>query len=399
MRRIRGQDCRTRTLCRGTYPERVPKPGISAIPMPMQQNPSVRTGAGAIALALALALAACAPQRAAAPPPHILPPPAEAAAWWRASGDAVLDRLVAEAPPLRDRLTCDAPVHHAIALTGEPREARADRLARAWDHADTRLHQAQDIAQAYFRARNWQARVAERAGLPDALKDTAQIAHFRSEAGLVPGLDEDTAGLAVGLNASDLDAARAAYGQAVDDLARLTGQDPVVLRKLLDDNPPVPLASGGDADLLPGTRPDLRALALRLLNDPALHHLDQAAVDAALKADTAPTDAPWATRWATALAAARAQEKDGASAIVAAQAMLQSRVALADSAQKTLADARLAYRAGADGYPAVYIAQAAALSAREGALNAAHAVSTAVVRLWTVQGRGETPQGDTCGPD
>jgi hypothetical protein len=377
--------------------EQVPKADISVIPMPMQRISSF--GLSRVVLAFALACAACTPQRVAAPPPHILPPVADTQPWWHGSGDAVLDRLVAGAPGLHDPLACDPLPHRSMLSLGEHHEDGTDRLAKAWEHADTRLHLALDIATAYFQARNWQARVAERAGLPDALKDTQQIAHFRVQAGLVPGIDEDVAGLAVGLNVSDLDAARGAYTQAIDVLARLTGQDPVGLRKMLDDTPPVPLVPGSDADLLPGTRPDLRVLALRLLAGPALHGTDQAAIDAALKADTPPADAPWAGRWAEGLGNARAQEKDAWATVTAAQTTLHDRAALADAAQKTLADARLAYRAGAGGYPDVYIAQAAALSAREGALSAAHAVGLAVVRLWTAEGRGETPQGDSCGPE
>jgi hypothetical protein len=378
--------------------EQVSNSDISVISMPMQRISSFARGP--FALALMLAAAACVPQRQVAPPAHILPPVAEGQPWWHGSGDAVLDRLVAGAPGLRDPLACDPLPHRSVLAIGEHHEDPADRVAKAWDHADARLHLALDIATAYFQARTWQARVAERATLPDALKDTQQIAHFRVAAGLVPGIDEDVAGLAVGLNVSDLDAARGAYTQAIDTLARLTGQDPVGLRKMLDDAPPVPLAPGSDADLLPGTRPDLHVLALRLLAGPALHGTDQAAVDAALKSDSPPADAaPWMARWAEGLGNARAQEKDAFATVTAAQNTLHDRAALADSAQKTLSDARLAYRNGAGGYPDVYIAQAAALSAREGALSAAHAVGLAVVRLWTAEGRGESPQGDTCGPE
>jgi hypothetical protein len=47
------------------------------------------------------------------------------------------------------------------------------------------------------------------------LKDNAEIARFRREAGLVPVLDEDMAGIMVGLNGSDVESARVALAAAL----------------------------------------------------------------------------------------------------------------------------------------------------------------------------------------
>jgi hypothetical protein len=51
-------------------------------------------------------------------------------------------------------------------------------------------------------------RPAQRLASTAMLKDNAEIARFRREAGLVPVLDEDMAGIMVGLNGSDVESAR-----------------------------------------------------------------------------------------------------------------------------------------------------------------------------------------------
>lgn len=210
-----------------------------------------------IAAALILACGACTPQTGV-PTQAGSSQISEASTsgpWWRQSGDALLDDMVAQAltsmPPVcmpapggfRGRI--QSALHH---------KAKQKRHAEEADRAAQRLRKAEAVAEAYLRLRAWQERLTARHAMMAPWADNAEIAHFRHEAGLVPGLDEDMAGVMVGLNATDEDAARNARDHALADLARLTGQDAGSLRARLEKTSPMPLnnaiAAKGDADEL-----------------------------------------------------------------------------------------------------------------------------------------------------
>ncbi|HWU03302.1 MAG TPA: type I secretion system protein TolC [Novosphingobium sp.] len=383
--------------------------------------------AGPAPVALALACAGCAvphrapaglhllPPAAPAPAQPVTPPPAQGP-WWHGSGDELLDHLV-ERGVARAGSLCPAAPHGVKQklgrrLAGLWHGRQAERAGRAeveWQHAADHLRLATDIGLAYARARGWQARLALRMAMPAPLRDTAEIARFRREAGLVPALDEGMAGLMVGLNSADIDAALAAYVAAVDDLARLTGEDAAHLRARLDDGaqwapPLVPPAVVDDgADL--ARRPDLRVIEARLIERLEHRHVGQAAIDEvtqkALAADVLPVaaqapaeadEADWTARWAGALARARAELSLNRAALADARLREDQRAALGGAAERALVDARIGYRGGAASFATLYVAEAAALAAREAGVEARGAALMATIRLWAAQGRGEAPR-------
>lgn len=165
--------------------------------------------------------------------------------WWHQSGDALLDEMVAQAlsalPPV-----CAAPergIRGGIRAALHHQSAEK-RHAQEHERAVERLQKAEAVAGAYLRLRAWADRLAARHAMLAPWVDNAEIARFRREAGLVPALDEDMAGVMVGLNASDEDAARAGLERALTDLARLTGQDAAALRARLDKTSAMPIGNG-----------------------------------------------------------------------------------------------------------------------------------------------------------
>lgn len=187
--------------------------------------------------ALLLACAACTPQTGV--PTQTAP--VAYAPWWRQSGDALLDEMTAQA------LDAMPPVCMLVprGIKNVLYRRNADkRHAEEHDRAAQRLQKAEAVAQAYLRLRSWQERLAARHAMLAPWADNAEIAHFRREAGLVPALDEDMAGVMVGLNGADEEAARARLERALDDLARLTGQDAASLRTRLDKTSAMPIGNG-----------------------------------------------------------------------------------------------------------------------------------------------------------
>ncbi|WDF71716.1 hypothetical protein [Novosphingobium sp. KACC 22771] len=192
--------------------------------------------------ALLLACAACTPQAGLAPQP-----PAEASpqgAWWHQSGDALLDEMVAQAlgamPPV-----CAAPqsgIRGGIRAVLHHQSAQK-RHAQEQERAAARLQKAEAVARAYLRLRSWGDRLAARHAMLAPWADNAEIARFRREAGLVPALDEDMAGVMVGLNGQDEETARAGFERALADLAALTGQDGAALRARLDKTSAMPIGN------------------------------------------------------------------------------------------------------------------------------------------------------------
>lgn len=238
--------------------------------------------------------------------------------WWQQSGDALLDDMVAQAlsamPPvcLPPRRGLQAVLH---------RQSAAKRHAQQQERAAQRLHKAEAVAEAYLRFRLWQERLLARHAMLAPWVDNAEIAHFRREAGLVPALDEDMAGVMVGLNGADEDAARAALQRALEDLAGLTGQDAAALRARLEKTSAMPLGNQGSAN--------------------------------------------------------QGGANQGSSpAVQQAQALLAK-------AEAARANARIAYRGGAASFATLYLAEANALAAREAQLLALHQAALALIRQWS----------------
>jgi len=338
--------------------------------------PAARSAMARLILPFVLICTACTPQRegGALSRPS---PPAAARPWWDHSGDAALDHLVGDgAAPLACARAQGNVLRRAVRIIHGARAGRAEAVAQSWERAGQRLERAQAIALAYARARAWQTRLEQRLASPAMLKDNAEIAHFRREAGLVPGLDEDMAGIMLGLNGAAVDAARVELAAAIADLARVSGQDQAALGQMLEQTPAMGLAilPGAAADDL-AARPDLRALAARRGEGERQ---------------------TWAIRWAQGQAKARAQIDQARADLANAQDRARQRADLADRADKALTNARLAYRNGAAGFATLFAAEAAGLATREERTEAQRGVTVATIRLWTAQGQGETPQGGAC---
>lgn len=194
--------------------------------------------------ALLLACAACTPQAGLHPQAPARAEPSAAGDWWHQSGDALLDEMVAQAlsalPPV-----CAAPergIRGGIRAVLH-RQSAEKRRAQEHERRVQRLQKAEAVARAYLRLRAWADRLAARHAMLAPWADNAEIARFRREAGLVPALDEDMAGVMVGLNATDEEAARAGLERALGDLARLTGQDGAALRARLDKTSAMPIGN------------------------------------------------------------------------------------------------------------------------------------------------------------
>jgi outer membrane protein TolC len=270
-----------------------------------------------------------------------------------------------------------------------PRDDAATRLSDAYALAQARSHLAANIALAYVEARRWQQRITLRAEALGPLRDNAEIARFRREAGLVAVLDGDMADVMTGLETANVDAARGHLGEAITRLSQLTGAMPDDLRVLLGPDGALPtlVATAGDQDL--SHRADLLSLETRLTADLAHHKVSQGTIDAALKnpADASPASDAIA-RWIKAQTRASAEWHEAADALTTAN----TRIAPLDHTQalatRAAGDARLAYRSGTDSFATLYVAEAAALATSERRVDTQAAIAGAAIALWSAQGRG-----------
>ena len=335
-------------------------------------------------MVVALACAGCSMPDGGAALRLAAPPAVAAPAWWVATGDPLLADLVAEglahAPP---------PAIPAPARIVWPHRApdAATLRARAEALADARAQLAQAIGQAYLEARRTQAHVTLRGDAVAGLRDNAEIAGFRREAGLVSAVDTGLAGVLVGLNEGAMLAARADRDAAVARLADLIGDAPGPLTARIEGTAalrvydPLPEAPAWPADLA--------RTQDRLIADLAHHHITQAQVDAALAGHAAPAAAMAdAAAWQTAQDHTRAGIDAAQVALNAARARLNAATATSSAAEATVADARLAYRAGKEAMGGLYVAEAGALAAREALADAGVAIDAALLRLWAAQGAG-----------
>jgi outer membrane protein TolC len=367
---------------------------------------------------LALACAGCAGQHRA--PLHLAPAiTAPAAPWWASANDPLLKDLVeaglhhdaallcrGDALALRAHKAGDrklrARLIRLVAAQDTPGALSADRyaLARARDTLALR------IALAYVEARRWQERITLRDAALAPLRDNADIARFRREAGLVSALDGDMADVMTGLDSSSVEAARDHFAQAIAQLAQLTGTLPDDLRVRLGPEGHLPELEPGPDTTAPDTtapdttspdaaardlahRPDLMALQLRLGAHLARLKWTQERLDAQL-ADPEHSALPDMVQWNAARTRAQAdirQARDGLETALSRLAPIAQSLALAQRAQ---GDARLAYRSGTDSFATLYVAEGAALAAQERQIDARAAIAGATLALWHAQGLGWT---------
>ncbi len=130
------------------------------------------------------------------------------------------------------------------------------------DYRDARVLLFSSVASTYMEIRSLQERVRLAEANVALQVDTLEITELRSKAGLAPDLDVYRAQQNLGSTRAVIPQFRAAYTQAMNQLAILTGQPPGALHGLLARPAPIPAApeafdTGLPADLL-RQRPDVR---------------------------------------------------------------------------------------------------------------------------------------------
>lgn len=274
------------------------------------------------------------------------------AAWWDRAGDPVLAVLVDQGLASDPRLRREAQrvaqaearsrqwqwrVVQWVARVLHQAPEAPDALAARW--SDARLRKAARIARAYVEVRRLQALLALRQDFQDHFRDDADYARWRREAGLVSGVDSGLAGTLQGLNSDALASTRTRLEAAVGALARLDGVARGDLELRLHDGAQMPRIAGpGPAACAPtGT--------------------GQAALKAATERDNALGE-------------------------------------LERNAARTVEDARAAYHLGTGDFATLYVAETAALSAREARIDALARSDLAAIALWTDDGlAGRTAAG------
>lgn len=343
--------------------------------------------------------------------------------WWQTAGDPALARFIERGLAANPDLLCNA-----ISLQTRQREAdasarrlgkrigrifdagprKADEaasIARAYRYADRRARLAADIAAAYVEVRRLQEVLALRTELLDQFKDNAEIADFRRQAGLVPGVDSGLAGSLVSVSASDLDALKGEIDAAARELARLTGTEPDAVKASLGEKGRVPDIAAdvaGEVRLSLAHRADMLALENSLVADMTRKKVTQEDLDAVLagKADAVPADSPAipaVAQYREAQGRAYEDLKQRRQAVATASARQVELEKSNRAAQATVKEARLAYRSGAGNFATLYVAEAAALSVEEARVKARAELAMATIRLWAAEGAGWT-QADLAPP-
>lgn len=315
----------------------------------------------------------------------------DAPAWWHAAGDPVLVSLLDDTLPRDRALACDAFALDAaqaretarrrriggrLASLGKARRAPEGPAAGYYAHAALANRRAATIAEAYLDVRLAQVRLAARQAALAPWQDNAEIARFRREAGLVSATDGSMAGVMVDLDRGAISEAEDLLARATEHLAGETGLPAEALQTRLSDAtmPVVPVL----VDPVPPPEPRRAGLmALRQAQAQAVldHRTSADAARAALASATAASDVDVAS---------------AAKAVDAARALADARHRTLAQAERAARDARSAYRAGGETFAMVYVAEAAALAAREAAAQAEAGLARARVRLWTAQGLGWT---------
>ncbi|KPF56507.1 hypothetical protein IP65_01535 [Novosphingobium sp. AAP1] len=348
-------------------------------------------GRGVAALALALACAAC-----AVPAPRVVDPGlapaddvrADATPWWTQAGDPVLAQVIAQGLAHDARLACDAWQLQAQAdrlaarrrhlggrLTGLMAAERvADGVAPgAYAHAALVNRRAAAMAEAYLAVRLAQARLAARRSAAAPWQDNTEIARFRREAGLVSAIDGALGGVMVDLDTDAVTQAETDVSQAMAHLAEETGLAGDALVALMGQGGAVPTLNDMAA-------PDTRRAGVMLVRQ----EQGQAVVAGTTSVDQARAALASAT-------AANAEDMDSAAkALEAARQLAQASARTLAQADRTVRDARAGYRAGAEPFATLYVAEASALAAGEADATARAGLARAQVRLWTAHGLGWT---------
>jgi len=353
-------------------------------------KPSISTGKAAV-LALTLACAACvstAPRVSDPGLPAVDEGEADPAPWWSKAGDPVLAQVIGQGLAHDAALVCSAwQLQGDAARMDAHRRHLGGRLASlmkkpavpqgpaagAYSHADLVNSRAADMAGAYLGVRLAQARLAARRAAVAPWQDNTEIARFRREAGLVSAIDSSLGGVMVDLDADAVAQAQADVNQQIARLASQTGLAADALAALVGEGGGVPTLS----DL--AAQPPRRAALMALRQQQAQAVLDgrTSADDARVALDNARTASDQAIdRAAKTLAMAR--DRVEASARSLAQA------------ERTVRDARSGYRAGAETFATLYVAEASALAAAEADAAARASLAQAQVQLWAAQGLGWT---------
>lgn len=327
--------------------------------------------------------------------------------WWLTSGDPVLASLVTQGLAVSAPLTCEA-----AALVGI-RNARHPRITlgeASYDYVDHRAHVAATIAKTYVDVRKWQALLSLRTRVVAQNRDNAEIARFRYEAGLVAAIDGGLAGAVSALNNDAQDRTRARLDADLVLLSTLTGISSDDLKAQLGAAVPIP-----DLEPLPAVsslslpdfsaRADLLALKAHLEHRLGRAKITQASLDGTLAQPIAnPEASPQAEHarqispaqhvvaaWRHALATATTEISTLTATVALTDAELQVLPRRAALAQRTVADARMAYRAGAGDFATLFVAEVTALGMQEALVEARADRAGAMIDLRTARGEGWQP--------
>jgi NodT family efflux transporter outer membrane factor (OMF) lipoprotein len=158
-------------------------------------------------------------------------------------------------------------------LRREAEAAGAELAASQADLEGVRVSLAAELALAYVELRAFQARLAIASANLELQAETAQIAHWRSEAGLTTALDVEQARASLEQTRAELPLLQVGIGQAQRRIAVLIGELPGTLAAQLDAPAPIPLAPPEVAVGVPAAallrRPDLQRAERQLAAETA----------------------------------------------------------------------------------------------------------------------------------
>lgn len=356
----------------------------------LRVNPTSLAGKVTV-LALALSCAACAAPAVRVAEPDLAPiegTRADATPWWEQAGDPVLAQVIAQGLAHDPALACQAWTLHADADRATARRRQlGGRMAglfgkvpvlqgppaTAYAHAALVNRRAAAIGEAYLAVRLAQARLVARNAAVAPWKDNTDIARFRREAGLVSAIDSALGGVMVDLDADAVTQAQAEVALALTRLAEQTGIDTDALVTLLGEGGPVPAL----ADI---AAPEPRRAGLMVVRQ------EQGQAVLAGKATLEQARAALAS----ATAASNIDIDSATKALAAAHELVEASARTLTQADRTVRDARAGYRAGAEPFATLYVAEASALAASEADASARTGLARAQIRLWTAQGLGWT---------
>lgn len=387
-----------------------------------RETPQSRSGrliTATLVLALAAGISGCATTDANSAPASSVslvttPPalPGEDARWWLGSGDAMLVHLIETGFANNRDLACAALVLRNADSKAESRSRRidsritrlfdtrgatadeAERDARGFRYASMRANLARTIADAYLDVREAQEILSMRQRLRAQFKDNAEIAAFRAEAGLVPGLDASLAGSLIALNDDEFAAARTHLADRIAKLAALVGEPAEALTQQLGQTGAVPdiaaMPSDDEATTGIAGRADLRALERRLSAHLMREKVsqDEVSTDLTDSADAASPAGAVLRQWEQAMDRSQTELARNNQAVVTAAKRQSDIEAAIGGADDAVSAARLGYRNGTGNLATLYVAEAAHLGLAESRVSARADLARATIAMWTAQGRG-----------